>query len=196
MVMFYALTQTVQLISHFRYWLLFPAVIIEGPIATIIAGLLSVHGELNFFVSYLVVVVADTAADLGYYALGAFGESRVSQRLRSRLGITSSHIAKLQNGFSLHSWKVFLVGKVLHGPGITVLVAAGAARVPLLKFLSLNFAITVVKSFALLLIGYYFGQALSLFQRYLDVSALLTSGVVIIFGIAFFIKYRARKKRL
>lgn len=187
------LLQTVQLIIHFRYGLLFPAVIIEGPIATIIAGLLTAHGQLGFAVSYLVVVVADTVADLGYYAIGAFGKTKISQRLRPRIGITPERLSALRTDFLLHGWKAFLTGKILHGPGIAILVAAGAARVPLPRFLGYNVTITLVKSLVFLLIGYYFGQALGLFKQYLDLYALLASGVVVIIVTTFLIKKISRK---
>lgn len=192
--MLYALTQTVQLISHFRYWLLFPAVVVEGPIATIIAGLLSTHGQLNFLISFIVVVAADTVADLGYYALGMFGGAGISKRLKSRLGITNERLSSLQTSFHAHDWKAFLAGKVLHGPGVAVLIAAGASHYPLMQYLFFNTSITLVKSFVLLLIGYYFGQALGLFQQFLDISALLASGVVVIIGVALYLKYRWRNK--
>ena len=191
----YILTITMQLISHFRYWLLFPAVVFEGPIATIIAGFLSAHGQLNFLISFVVVIIADTLADLGYYALGAFGGASISERFKARLGITDERLATLQASFHSHGWKAFLTGKVLHGPGVAVLIAAGAARYPLVQYLIFNVGITLVKSFILLLIGYYFGQALELFQQFLDISALLVSGIVIILGIKLYLTYRRRKKK-
>lgn len=179
---------------HSRYGLLFPAVLIEGPVATIIAGLLVAHGQLDFFLSLIIIVSADTLADLGYYAIGVFGEANIAQRIKTRLGITPDRLATLKDSFYRHSLKAFLAGKVLHGPGIIVLIAAGAARVPLLRYLLVNFSITLLKSLLLLIVGYYFGQFLGLLQRWLDLSSLIASSIVIIVAIPFIIRHQRRKK--
>lgn len=192
--MSYIVSQTLALVGEFRYWLLFPAVVVEGPIATIIAGLLAAHGELSFWISYLVVVAADTLADLGYYAIGFFGQANISEKFKNRLGITDQKLADLEAGFHTRGGQAFLAGKVFHGPGVAVLVAAGASRFSVSKFLLFNMSITIVKSLLLLLVGFYFGEALGLFQRFLDVSSLILLGVAIIIGVALYYKYRRKKK--
>lgn len=174
------LAYTVQLIIHFRYAVLFPAVVLEGPIATVIAGLLISHGQLQFGISYLVVVVADTMADIGYYLLGLFGQARLAERFKARLGITTEHLTALEQSFQNNGIKPFLASKLIHGPGVAVLVAAGVARMPLLRFLMYNIPVTLVKSLLLLFVGYYFGQALNVFKKWFDISALIATGIVLI----------------
>ncbi|HBE90709.1 MAG: hypothetical protein A3E37_05205 [Candidatus Andersenbacteria bacterium RIFCSPHIGHO2_12_FULL_46_9] len=183
-----------SLLVSFGYGLFFPAVIIEGPIATLITGLLVANGQLNFLVSYLIIISADTAADLTYYAIGAFGEAGIAQHIKTRLGLTPDRLSSLKNLFYRHSAKTFLTGKILHGPGVFILIAAGAAHVSLLRFFLYNFFITLIKSLLLLLAGYYFGQALGFLQRWLDLSSLLASGIVIIVIVTILICRHRHKK--
>jgi membrane protein DedA with SNARE-associated domain len=192
--MLYSVPQTVSLLIHSRYGLLFPAVLIEGPVATIIAGVLVAHDQLNFLISLLIIVSADTLADLGYYTIGAFGEARIAQRIKTRLGITPDRLSNLKNLFYRHSAKTFLTGKILHGPGVVILIAAGAARVSLLRFFLYNLCITLIKSLVLLLVGYYFGQALAFLQHWLDLSSLVASSIAIIIIITLIIRHNRHKK--
>lgn len=185
------LAKTVALMIQFRYWILFPAVVIEGPIATVVAGLLCARGYLDLTASYAVVVAADTLADVGYYALGAWGNTWLARRLESWLHITPERITYLQEHFRQRGFITFAAGKILHGPGVAVLIAAGAARVPLPQFLGYNFIVTLIKSVALVALGFYFGQALSALQNSLDMVALLASIAAV--TIAAIVWWRRRK---
>lgn len=188
------LDQAIGLLIRFKYGVLLPATIIEGPMATIIAGLLAAHGYLNIFVSLGVVVVADIISDAAYYALGRWGHMALADRFKLALGITPERLERLQIYFRERGWQTFFAGKVLHGAGVAVLISAGAARVPFWQFLGYNIPVTIIKSLVLLLIGYYFGQLLRTFQHYLDIGILLSFGIASIIAIVLFIQIRRHQK--
>ncbi len=188
------LEQITLLIIRFRYAILFPAAAIEGPIVTAIAGFLAAQGYMNLVAVYLVVIMADISADIFYYYVGALSEARLAQRIKARFGITPARIDHLKRHFALHGFKTFLAGKLLHGPGLAVLVTAGAARVPFNKFLVYNIVITLLKSLVFVLFGYFFGQALGTLQGYLDLTALLALAIIIIVLAFLIIRRRYRKK--
>ena len=89
------LEQIILLLTTYKYLLLFPIVVFEGPIITVIAGFLSSLGYLNIFIAYGVVVVGDIAGDIMYYALGYYGRDRFVNRWGRFLGITSERVERL-----------------------------------------------------------------------------------------------------
>ncbi|PIT97750.1 MAG: hypothetical protein COT71_04445 [Candidatus Andersenbacteria bacterium CG10_big_fil_rev_8_21_14_0_10_54_11] len=184
-----------SLLMQYRYGLLFPSVVVEGPVATITAGLLVAHGYMGFTASYIVAAAADVAADVGYYLLGAAGETHLTLRWQSRLGLTPARLADVRAHFKCHGGTTFLAGKLLHGPGIAVLVAAGAAHVRFTTFLTYTVAITVVKTLALLLLGYYFGYALGWFRQWLDAWVTVAAGVSIVLSATYLVRRRRRKNQ-
>lgn len=140
------LQQIIFLLTAHKYLFLFPVVVVEGPIITVIAGFLSSLGPLNIFIAYAVVVVGDIVGDIMYYALGYYGRQRFINRWGRFLGITLERVERLEKHFEKHSGRTLIIGKLSHGVGAVVLVAAGIARVPFRKFVWYNFIPSLPKS--------------------------------------------------
>jgi len=157
---------------QYKYLIIFPIAVIEGPIITIISGFLSSIGQLNIAIAYVVILVGDLFGDLLYFLLGKYGRERVVGKYGKYIGITMERISKLEKHFELHSNKTLLIAKFAHGAGSIALVAAGIAKVPYKKLISINFFPTVLKSALLMLIGYYFGKAFLRINTYLNYTAL------------------------
>lgn len=188
--MLFSLDQIINMIIQFRYVLLFPIVFVEGPIATVIAGFLSAHRYLNPLISYVVVSAADLSADVLYYVIGAAGNGRWAEKMRAWLGLNEERLELLTGYFEKHSFKTFAAGKILHGPGVAVLIAAGMARVPLRKYLGYNTIVTLPKSFVLLIIGYFFGQLIRQLQQYFDLVALSLTVVSVVLVVVVILFWR------
>jgi len=77
-----------------------------------------------------------------------------------------------------------------------VLIAAGMARMPLFKYIQFNFLGTIPKSFILLLIGFYFGQAYAKFDQFLTFAGFAAAALVALYLIAFFTISKVSKKYL
>lgn len=188
-------TQFLPPLNYYRYLLLFPIVVVEGPIATILAGFLVSLGYLDFPLAYGLAVAADLLGDTLYYLVGRFGAKRVVDRWGKYLGISWDQIEKLDRHFERHVGKTLLLGKLTHGAGGLILLAAGAAEVPYPAFLWFNLLGTLPKSLALLLVGFYFGHAYRSIRTYLNDIALITIGIVVLVGLGyFFYGLRSRRK--
>jgi membrane protein DedA with SNARE-associated domain len=186
--------QIILLLTAHKYLFLFPVVVVEGPIITVIAGFLSSLGLLNIFIAYAVVVGGDIVGDIMYYALGYYGRQRFAKRWGRFLGITSERVERLEKHFEKHSGKTLVIGKLSQGVGAVVLVAAGIARVPFRKFIWYNFVPTLPKSLILLLIGYYVGESYIKISSYLDYAAIGTVVAAIIFIVIYFMMRKVSKK--
>ncbi len=189
-----ALPQVLPWLIQYRYLLLFPIVVAEGPIVTVIAGFLVSLGYLDFPLTYTVAVMADLLGDSLYYFIGRLGAKRVADGWGQVLGISWDQIEKLKRHFERHVGKTLLLGKLTQGAGGLILVAAGAAEVPYPAFLWFNLLATLPKSLVLLLVGFYFGHAYRSIGTYLNIAALITIGVVVLAGLGY-VFYGLRRRR-
>lgn len=154
-------------IASYGYAALFAASMLEGPIATVIGAFLASQGLLEPGGVYATVVLGDLAGDLVYYGVGRFG-SMVRRRWRGALGLNRRRqLAVLQAYLHQHAGKTLLIGKLTHAAGFLVLLAAGAARIPLRRFLAYSLLGTLLKSAAFVLLGYFAGAAYHRIDSYL-----------------------------
>ena len=187
----FTLSHIVQLFQHYKYLLIFPFAVFEGPIVTIIAGFLSSLRQLNFWLAFAVVAFGDLAGDSFYYALGRFGRKRFLEKYGKYVGLHMARVEKLELHFQNHPWKIFGFGKFAHGTGSLILAAAGLAKVPYFKFLGYNIPTTLANSLVLITIGFYFGHAYESFDTYFGYASL---GFIAILASAYiYFLWRAKK---
>lgn len=191
--MIFSFSQIIQGLIYYKYWILFPIVIVEGPIITIISGFLSSLGYLNIFIVYGVVVFGDVAGDIIYYASGRWGRSWFLERWGRYIGITADRIRQMEKHFENHSGKTLIAGKLSHAIGGVILVTAGVAKVPFWKFVWFNFIATLPKTLVLLLIGFYFGRAYAEFSRYLNYTSFAMIALALLFAIIYLIMRKVSK---
>lgn len=181
----FSLEQIIEWLLVYKYIVLFPVMVIEGPIITIIAGFLSSLELLNIYIAFFVVVVADLLGDFIYYSIGRWGRKKFIDKWGKYIGIDPLKIEKLENHFLKHRKKTLIIGKISHAIGAPILVAAGIVKVPIIEFLWVNFLATLPKSFLFIFIGYHFGQAYVRLDQYLEYFTI----TFIIIGITFVLIY-------
>lgn len=158
---------------QYKYWLIFPIAIIEGPIIMIITGFLASMGIVNFIVALIVVSIGDLVGDSLYYLIGRYGKETFIRKYGKFIGITLERERKIESYFAKHANRSLLIGKFAHGVGSFVLVAAGLAKISYKRLLALNIPSTAVKSAILMLFGYYFGRVSLGLNRILNYLALI-----------------------
>ncbi len=182
-----------QLLQDHGLWLLAPVAIIEGPIATVIAGYLGHLGFLNLYVAFVVVVLADLVGDTLFYWLGARGIGWISPRWRVRLGLHEQRLADIARHYKTQGGRTLVIGKLTHSLGMVALVAAGVARMRFWPFLGYNLVATIPKSGLFLLLGYSLGyayQQVNAWIFWLSLVPLAALGLYLLF------RYLSRKKPL
>jgi len=190
----FALQEVVAWIIHYGYAVMLPIAIVEGPIVTIIGAFLAAHGLLNVYLVYLVSLAGDMLGDLLYYAIGRWGRNSFLMGWIRFFGVNEKRIEKLEKHFEKHSGKTLVVGKITHGVGSIVLLAAGAAKMPLWRFMWVNFVASLPKSLLFVLIGYFFGAAYVKIGVYLDNTAKATVIAAIALVVIYFIIVKIAKR--
>ncbi len=157
----FTLSSITALIASYGYLIIFLLVMIEGPIVSVITGSLIALGILNFIIAYIVIVTADLAGDSLHYAVGRYGGEKFINKWGHLIGLKPKDIIYLEKHYSDKGLSTLLIGKISHGIGGVVLISAGLAKMPFPKFIFYNFVATIVKSLVFLLLGFYFGQAIT-----------------------------------
>ncbi len=119
---YYHLTAT----NLWNYAIILTAVILEGPIATMLGGVWASMGRVNFWAILMVSMVAGMTADSFWYFLGYFGREQVIQRWGHFLKIDLDTINKIEAVlFGSDSRRVIFTSKLTSALIIPTLVAAG-----------------------------------------------------------------------
>ncbi len=189
------LDQTVIWLLHYKYLVLFPLAILEGPIVTVIAGFFSSLGYLNFWLAYLVIVAGDLTGDALHYLVGRFGGRHFIDRWGRYIGIGPDQLTLVEKQFIKRGDKLLFIGKMTHGIGGIFLIAAGVIKMPFDEFIFSNLLATLVKSLILLLIGFYFGYALTTINSYLEKIALISIGSAVLLTLIYFFYFRKNRAK-
>lgn len=188
----YTHTQLVifDLLFRYSYFILFPLVVIEGPIATIISGFLVSLGFMDFIPTYFTVIAGDLTGDVLYYAAGRWWLNKTAKKVLSFFKVSLERIRRLEAGLRKHKGKVLFFGKLSHAIGGLILFAAGSAEIPLREFLWFNFWATLPKSLILILVGFFFGSTVSNFGKYLNYTVIgLFLFTLLLIGLYFVVIY-------
>ena len=167
-----------HILAVYGYAALLPLTTIEGPAVTVFAGFLAAQGLFDVAGVYAVAVLGDLIGDFTYYAVGRWAsgrwtalppsnrQGRWAARLRQRVSVLAPRIRT-------RAGAMLLFGKLTHSAGFAVLLAAGAARVDLRRFLAFNLLGTLPKVLVLVLRGYWFGRLYAAWQGDLRLAGLV-----------------------
>lgn len=178
----------------YGYFIIFPLMIIEGPIITVIAAFVASLGHLNVGIVYIVAIIGDLAGDAICYCIGRWGGRPFIERWGKKFGVTVSRLKQAEDFMENHSGKTLISAKLTHGLGIWVLLGAGATRIPFANFLWYNLLGTIPKSAALVLLGFFFGQAYAQIGAAIDTFSAIMIGIIL-FILGFIWIVRRQKKQ-
>lgn len=177
----------IELLLTYKYLIIIPLSIIEGPILTVIVGFLITLKIFNPLVVYLVMVLGDVIGDGIAYCFGYFGK-----RFLHYFKITDEKLEKAKIYFHENHKKAIFASKVVYGLGTTGLITAGVLHLPYKKYFKTCILISAIQSLILLTIGIFFGQAYVIIEKYLNYYAAGAS--IIVLSILLFIFIRKYKK--
>lgn len=170
----------------YKYLILIPLSIIEGPIVTIIAGFLVTMKVFNPVLVYAIMVIGDILGDAGIYYIGYSGK-----RFFKFFRVNDEKLEKAKKYFAENRKKALFTSKMVHGIGFTGLLAAGATHVPYKKYFITCGLISVIQSLIMLIIGYLFGHAYVQIGKYLNYYAAAASVIALVVILFIYLK---RKK--
>jgi membrane protein DedA with SNARE-associated domain len=156
----------IQLLMTYKYIILIPLAIIEGPIVTIVCGFLVTLKVFNPLLVYVVMVLGDIVGDGWPYYMGYKGKKYLKY-----FKITDEKLENAKKFFHENHKKAITMSKLMHGIGFAGLVAAGASHVPYKRYFITCAIISVIQTFVMLMLGIFFGHAYTQIGKYLNYYA-------------------------
>jgi membrane protein DedA with SNARE-associated domain len=169
---------------HYRYEILIPLSVVEGPLVAVATGALASHGYFSVLEVFAIFLLKDLIVDGAYFWLGR--SSRWSARangLLAKLRFGYAHIERVREEWDAHGWRTMLVGKLAWGLAPAVLATAGFVGVSTSTFFGYAAAVAAAQYVVLLALGYYLGSAMALASlgiRVIGYAAAVTTVVAII----------------
>jgi membrane protein DedA with SNARE-associated domain len=180
----------IALLIKYRYLIIFPVAVVEGPLVSAAAGFLVFLGYLNGFLTYVLLILADMVGDTLYYALGRFGGRKFVKKFGHYIGVDEKKLENLEKQFERHSGKIILGGKT-QAIGAVALIAAGMAKMPYRNFMKYNFLGSIPKVLLFLAIGYFFGQGYSaMLDKYVNYVGLISFLIAVALIVFYFLMRR------
>lgn len=137
------------------------AMLLEGPVATVVAGSLVGAGVFGWGPVWLLALAADLVADSVLYLLGRCGTRPRGAALLRRLGLTETQWSGLRDRVSENLPSVVLGAKIVDIGAVPTFLATGLAGVPHRRFMTWIVPATAVRSAALVGLGALAGAPLA-----------------------------------
>lgn len=164
----------IHLLIEFKYLILFPFAIVEGPIIAVIAGFLCTSNFLNPLLVYPVIVLGDIIGDSICYSVGRWGTPKFLKNIFNHFTVTKKKIVSAKIFFDANPAKTISLSKILLGIGVAGIYLAGNAKVPYSKFIRICLATSAIQYMVYLCIGILFGHAYIQINQYLNYFATVT----------------------
>ena len=169
-----------QVLITYRYWILIPLSIVEGPIVAFVTGSLASLGYFNPYLAFGIFLVKDGVVDGAYYSLGRFaGDKPFVTRLLTKARVTQADRARMRVLWDRHGWRTMGIGKLAWGLSPAFLVSAGFVAVPVWLFFQYAIGAAVLQYAILLGVGYYFGHAIGTVSRTLRILQVVIAGAAL-----------------
>jgi membrane-associated protein len=184
----------IYLLTEYKYLILFPLAIVEGPIIAIISGFLCIGGFLNPLLVYPIIVFGDIIGDTLCYSLGRWGLPNFIRKIGHRIGLTPERVERARVYFDANPKMTISLSKITLGVGVAGIYLAGNAKIPYAKFLGICLITSMLQYFIYLGIGLMFGHAYVLINHYLNFVA----AIFIVTGLAIllFISIKSMLKKI
>lgn len=146
------------------YFLMFVAMVIEGPVITSAASFAAALGYFNIFIIFLLSIAGDLVGDYVYYGIGYFGRVKFVEKYGRHIGLTEHRMRHMERLIKKHPKKTLAAIKLaplLPAPGLMMI---GATRMSAKQYSWLTLLVTLPKTLIFMALGYYFGGVYNRFS--------------------------------
>lgn len=164
-------------LTVYKYAVLFPLAIVEGPVLAVVAGWLCATGYLRIELVYPIIIAGDLVGDSGCYVLGRLTKQGHVNRLLRWLGCTEERIDHIRNWFRANPVKMIAVSKITPGIGPAGIFMAGQSKIPFREFLPVCIGTSAVQYVVYLLAGLLAGHGYLLLTHYMSMAASMCLGI-------------------
>jgi membrane protein DedA with SNARE-associated domain len=183
---FFSLAVLVPWVISHGYFIYFIIAVIEGTTITVAAGVAAGFGYFNIFIVILISIAGDLIADVLWYFLGYYGRKSIIERHGHRFGLTKERMEKFDKMVHTNFRKTMFVVKISPVIPVPGLIAIGASRGPLKKFIEMSALVTVPKSTFFALLGFFSWKAYAYLNNTIKNGSYIVGGLVLVVLIIYF----------
>lgn len=170
-VKYFDMNNLIEWLTDYKYAVLFPLAILEGPVVAVVAGWLCAAGLMRLSIAYPIVVAGDMISDTGCYLLGRLTSTERLGRLAQMVGVNPAKIRRLRCWLRNNPVKMISISKIALGVGPAGIFLAGQSGVPYSRFLSICIGMSALQYFFYLLAGMLLGHGYLALTHYLTLTA-------------------------
>jgi membrane-associated protein len=172
-VKYFDMDKLIQWLTTYKYAVLFPLAIVEGPVLAVVVGWLCSAGLMRIGIAYPIIIAGDIVSDSACYLLGRLTARGRPGKLARRMGITSERMVRWQTWLRDNPIKTISLSKITLGIGPAGIFMAGRAQIPYGRFLPICIGTSAVQYFFYLLAGLLLGHGYLILTRYLNIAGAL-----------------------
>lgn len=161
----------------------------EGPILSMLFGVLIRLHLFPLLPVYAALMVGDLIGDIVWYYIGFHFGHRFIRRFGHRFGITEANIERMTKFFHAYKLPILFISKITNGLGLALvtLMTAGMVKIPFWKYMAVNLIGQFIWSGFLLAVGYYFSHAYIEINNVFGRLSLIVGGIVVLW---LFVRFR------
>jgi membrane protein DedA with SNARE-associated domain len=151
------------------YFLIIILACAEGPMLSVLCGILIKAGLFDFLPVYFALMFGDLIGDTIWYEIGRHLGHPFIARFGKYFGITEEKVTRATEIFHKHKNRILLISKITNGFGLALvtLVTAGMVRIPFGRYITLNLIGQFVWTGILISAGYFFGNFYAQIERFM-----------------------------
>ncbi len=174
------------LIATYKYLILFPVAVLEGPIVAVLAGVLIKFGQISLLPAYIILVLGNVIPDIAYYGMGRFGQKNFyTQKYINKFSFIRNNFKLIEKLWNEHFRKTVFLSKLAYGLSTPFLISAGLVKVPFSKFISHTIIIDLFDIALFIFLGIVFGKTYNMVSNYIDYFAIIIALLFILFIVVF-----------
>jgi membrane-associated protein len=171
---------------------------VEGPILTILCGIIWSLGIVSFWPIYIALMVGDLIGDIVWYWIGRLFGHRFIGRFGKYFSIEEKEVTIVSKIFHKYKNSILLVSKITMGLGfaLVTLITAGIVKIPFKRYLTVNTVGQVVWTAVLLIVGYLFGDLYAQFDNIfgkISLIGLIVLAALVLIGYGKYVRTRLSK---
>jgi membrane protein DedA with SNARE-associated domain len=176
------------------YFIIFIAMVIEGPLVTAAAASAASLGIFNVFVIFWLSFFGNLLGDIIYYYVGRIVRISVLKRFLNRHHTARSAIKKVAGKIHRNLWESMLITKITPITSLGLLMM-GASKVPFRKYVFWSSVIIFPLTLFYTGLGYFFGYAVKSVLNIFKIGE-YAFFFILIGLVALFFVYRAFYRRM
>jgi len=167
----------------------------EGPVLSMVLGVLIRLGCFDFLPAYTALMTGDLIGDVAWYWIGYHFGHRFVGRFGKYFGVTEDGVARMARLFHRYKYRILFLSKISNGLGLALvtLTTAAMVRIPFRIYMAVNLLGQLVWTGFLLGIGYFFSNLYVEINNVFGRVSVVAVAVVILAALSRYQKYLRRK---